>query len=946
MKNKLLKSLFSLALLLFSLFVFSQQDAVTGTLTDDSGLPLPGVNVIIKGTSKGTQTDFDGNYTINCDVGDVLVFNFVGMKSKEVTVTASMFGVDNNSYVIERLAVKPIYSHAYAEAIKNIKQTEINVPSIEDSKHTVNMKGFNARRIRDIDIENDHLNLTYFKLDIFYEIGYTNTTSLQFIKNKNLPELQRIYAQGAPLNGETVFLGAETGNPFSYGPKLENLEFDGSNYDFDVNGKLVFRGNGNGKLAIPYDNDIFRTTTKSINNIFFNLSTDSDFFGIDFTNELNNDFFGREKITSNTLSMSYRKTPQSYYKLNWDTFLKYGNQIDHQPNINGIQNNLLLNLWSTPVSFSNSQGATLNTNTQRSFSPTLFNNPEWLLKFHDNSEKNSLLIASVQNKLMLSDDITFESKLNYNWYDNTQNFGLPVNTIGFEDGFSSSKIIEKRNFNAVLNFNYNKNWNRSKLEIRSITNFNSENLAYRFYKASGFNPFTFENPQNSSTVDKRLTKNTWKLLNKVEYELQELGLKIGLNNKSYISSIQGNKWILPTMQLQLNLDDILDLDNFSNFSIISTSSFDVNDAALFYANQSHNSLSMLPSESLRYTANTDLFLNNTVALEDKQTFELGTVLDFYLLRERFHFNFTYFNTKTKGSLFPIMGANGFELKNVADINNRGFEIHLEANSYSSDQFQFQPSIQFSTYRNEVTKLVEGASRIPIAGFSSTSKNLIVGQSAGVIVGSAYQRDSQNNIVIDSEGFPLVADELKIIGDPTPDFNLGITNEFQWKKLKLNLVIDFQKGGDIWNGTQNVLNYIGTSTQSAEERNITDYIFTGVDQMGNANTLPVDFANPANGLEGNRFVRYGFEGVAEEAIVDGSYVNVKSVMLSYTMVTRHTDRFFRDVVFSIYANNLFTWSKFRGASPYSSLYNTSSGAGLNFFNSPIASEIGLNINLKI
>jgi len=58
-----------------------------GTVTDDTGLPLPGANVIIKGTSKGTQTDFDGNYKIETKPSDVLVFSYVAFETKEITVS-------------------------------------------------------------------------------------------------------------------------------------------------------------------------------------------------------------------------------------------------------------------------------------------------------------------------------------------------------------------------------------------------------------------------------------------------------------------------------------------------------------------------------------------------------------------------------------------------------------------------------------------------------------------------------------------------------------------------------------------------------------------------------------------------------------------------------------------------------------------------------------------
>ena len=69
-------------------FTFAQEKTITGTVTDETG-PLPGVSIIIKGTTTGTETDFDGNYSINASVGDVLVYSFVGMSSQERTVGAA-----------------------------------------------------------------------------------------------------------------------------------------------------------------------------------------------------------------------------------------------------------------------------------------------------------------------------------------------------------------------------------------------------------------------------------------------------------------------------------------------------------------------------------------------------------------------------------------------------------------------------------------------------------------------------------------------------------------------------------------------------------------------------------------------------------------------------------------------------------------------------------------
>ncbi len=60
---------------------------ISGLVTDsDSGLPITGVNVLVKETQRGTMTDFDGKYTIGASVGEVLVFSYLGFKNLEIVV--------------------------------------------------------------------------------------------------------------------------------------------------------------------------------------------------------------------------------------------------------------------------------------------------------------------------------------------------------------------------------------------------------------------------------------------------------------------------------------------------------------------------------------------------------------------------------------------------------------------------------------------------------------------------------------------------------------------------------------------------------------------------------------------------------------------------------------------------------------------------------------------
>ena len=88
MKTKL-NGILTLFLALIVQLSFAQEKTISGTVTDQDGLPLPGVNILVEGTTTGTQSDFDGLYSINASVGDVLVLSYIGQKNVRMTIGAS-----------------------------------------------------------------------------------------------------------------------------------------------------------------------------------------------------------------------------------------------------------------------------------------------------------------------------------------------------------------------------------------------------------------------------------------------------------------------------------------------------------------------------------------------------------------------------------------------------------------------------------------------------------------------------------------------------------------------------------------------------------------------------------------------------------------------------------------------------------------------------------------
>ena len=94
-----MKKIYTILIVVFSLVftinVKAQEKSISGTVTSQSdGTTLPGVSIVVQGTTKGTETDFDGKYTIKASVGEILSFSYLGMKTKTVTIIGDSTTID------------------------------------------------------------------------------------------------------------------------------------------------------------------------------------------------------------------------------------------------------------------------------------------------------------------------------------------------------------------------------------------------------------------------------------------------------------------------------------------------------------------------------------------------------------------------------------------------------------------------------------------------------------------------------------------------------------------------------------------------------------------------------------------------------------------------------------------------------------------------------------
>lgn len=125
---------------LMSKILFAQEKTISGTVYDSTGETLPSVTVLIKGTYSGTETDFDGKYTINVKEGDVLVFSFIGMKPQEKTVgnqdVIDVTFIDEEFFLDEVEVVATGYDRtkrqAFTGSATTLKSEDIKIEGIVD----------------------------------------------------------------------------------------------------------------------------------------------------------------------------------------------------------------------------------------------------------------------------------------------------------------------------------------------------------------------------------------------------------------------------------------------------------------------------------------------------------------------------------------------------------------------------------------------------------------------------------------------------------------------------------------------------------------------------------------------------------------------------------------------------------------------------------------------
>ncbi len=281
----------------------------------------------------------------------------------------------------------------------------------------------------------------------------------------------------------------------------------------------------------------------------------------------------------------------------------------------------------------------------------------------------------------------------------------------------------------------------------------------------------------------------------------------------------------------------------------------------------------------------DLSTNPNLKPEFITELELGTELQFF--NNRVGVDFTFYNKKSTSQIFTVSAApsSGFttQIINLGQVNNKGIEIGLNLAPMRTARFRWDISANFTRNRNIVRNLGP-YSRL---AFNGTSNVHIVGLPYGLIQGTAYARDSIGQILVNPQtGKPLTV-SAQPIGNPNPDFFMGVDNTFHYKGFTLDILFDWKQGGSLYSSTTGEAMSRGV-TRDTEDR---EKIIVGPGVLGDPNTL-----KPLRDARGNEIPNnvgitvadyyfasgFGPGGVTEGTIFDATVFRIREASLGYDL----------------------------------------------------------------
>ena len=357
------------------------------------------------------------------------------------------------------------------------------------------------------------------------------------------------------------------------------------------------------------------------------------------------------------------------------------------------------------------------------------------------------------------------------------------------------------------------------------------------------------------------------------------------------------------------------------------------------------------------------WMNNAIPLfnlknELTESWELGTDLRF--LNNRIGLDFTYYNGKTTNQIIPVnvTNASGYTsvVINAGEIQNKGMELTLNLTPIrTSSGFSWDINANYARNHSEVVELAPGIESLIVGGSASGTVEARPGQPYGNIVGYAYQRAPDGQLLVSDGGTYMATATQEVLGNITPDWIGGLNNTFSYKGLSLNVLLDFVQGNEITSETKYRCEASGNGKWTTEGRRTQDKDDQG-NQLPLVGILDGVVAMPDGSYQKNTKAIYGqgywaqraWGDITEEFVIDGSYISLREVMLSYNFSPKTLSKTpFAGITLSVIGRNLMYLEEHMqdmGVSPESAPNTSAGDSGYEVFAIPTTRTWGFNIKL--
>lgn len=785
------------------------------------------------------------------------------------------------------------------------------------------------------------------------------SSSVAFDQVNKLPQKQVLFAQGHYVDGQATYFGP-VNERNSWGPRYTDLRYDGnSDYLYDRNGAIVLATHPSaGEQTVkPYNNaeKFFDTGISFNNHLSFSAGNEKSNYYMSLSNFKQSGVVPLSDFARNTFKLS--GATEINKRLKVSSSVSYVNSGGHRMQRGSNASGVMFGLMRSPESFDLSNGLQDPVNQPESYmfadgSPRTFyfdaDNPYWSVNMNKVTDNVNRVMGYAQLNYELADWIHATFRLGIDHYseevsDYLSNGSADYYGVGIMN--NENKLFNSLTSDFLLRAEKSLS---DDLSFSAIVghNFYDESVRYVSMRGEQFIIPYFYDMSNVETVtnaDNQLYN--YRILG-VFYEA-----KLNYKNYVYLSTTGRNDWsstlpkasrsfFYPSVNLGFIFTEAFGLSKSKTFpygKLRANFATVGNDAPLYSLYSYYSSVSPVQGQTSFLPQST--IGNQGLEPENTYSWEIGFDLRFF--ENKIGLDFTYYNTQSASQILDVTipFSSGYSQMtiNAGTIENKGFEAQFTGKPIERKNLRWDFLLNFSKNKNLVKEISEGLPYLETGsnyGVASTQNVFVEGQPYGVIWGSRWLRNDDGEVLIDDRGLPIVDSEKGIIGDPNPDWTMGIRNSLTFYGITLSALIDVRKGGDVFNGTVAVMKSLGThqSTENREEL----FVYEGIRESdGTPNTTEISYYD--------FYTNYGLVGVSEENIEDGSWIRLRDVGLSYSLPEKWLNPIgIRRIDVGISGRNLLLFTNYSGIDPETNLSGASNSFGRDYFNMPNTKSLSFNV----